>query len=303
MLSLRLQGYRGTLRYMEDPPTDGKSIDNVSFVNDIPTRSGSCFLTPRTFDPLKGVRLRLRNECTLVCDVAFLGRFLPGIPSSIPLCNSVYPKVHHSSGIVNKAFVKAARECAAHACASSLSECVFLMGNLFLYTNVYRLNTFSIFVDAARETCNAVDIFFAETKPTTSCTRNEVTKFVEAGWSQVGLSIDRSTCAVTSPGCVLPPTQAPAADPSVGCSSASSLSFPSTVSGSTAGQTRYLSQRCLDALPVQSAGVWYSVQGTGSMMTASLCGNSGYDSMVGVSVVLPCLVASSCFSYLFLRIL
>ena len=61
--------------------------------------------------------------------------------------------------------MKAVRACDADACSSSLSECVILMGNLFFYTNLNRLTSFSTFLDAASETCNAVVPYYAETVP------------------------------------------------------------------------------------------------------------------------------------------
>ncbi|CAB9506267.1 Neutral protease [Seminavis robusta] len=229
LIGEQLQGSRGVLRHMENPPDDGRSIGSV-------------------------------------CDYrSFLD-------------------VHHSSGVPNKAYVKSVRECEAHSCSTSESECAILLGNLFMYTNIYRLSSSSTYLDAATQTCSAVGEFFTNTSPTTSCTTTDVLSFIVAGWMSVSVDIDSSTCAATNncPGQTPAPTPAPATDPQLGCQSATSVSIPSTLTGDTSTATTYSSRSCGSARNHNSPGVWYSVFGTGDSVMASLCNTPSGDTQLSV---------------------
>ena len=78
------------------------------------------------------------------------------------------------------------------------------------------------------------------------------------------------------------PTLAPPANPAVGCSIAVPKSIPSTTSGTTTGSAIYAAQGCGSAGSTTSAGLWYSVTGTGGQLTASLCNLAGYDTQLSV---------------------
>ncbi|CAB9531699.1 Metalloprotease (Partial), partial [Seminavis robusta] len=120
-----------------------------------------------------------------------------------------------ASGVPNKAYVKSVRECQAHSCSTSERECAILLGNLFMYTNIYRLSSSSTYLDAATQTCSAVGEFFTNTSPTTSCTTTDVMSFIVAGWMSVSIDIDSSTCVATNncPPSTQAPTQFPTSFP------------------------------------------------------------------------------------------
>ena len=65
----------------------------------------------------------------------------------------------------------------------------------------------------------------------------------------------------------------------VGCLSAEPIA-EEIVSGSTTSEPLYSTRRCSGARGHESRGTWYSIQGTGTTITASLCGYATYDTMV-----------------------
>ena len=82
------------------------------------------------------------------------------------------------------------------------------------------------------------------------------------------------------------PTQAPVTLPPVstmedGCADAAPLSVPEIVSGTTVGETVFQTRQCESAYELRTPGKWYTVEGTGETLFASLCGSStDYDTMV-----------------------
>ena len=71
-------------------------------------------------------------------------------------------------------------------------------------------------------------------------------------------------------------------DLEVGCSTSTSLAVPSLTVDSTVGQQVYDTMRCGNAYAHDSAGLWYTVTGTGGGITASLCGLENYDTQLSV---------------------
>jgi uncharacterized membrane protein len=65
------------------------------------------------------------------------------------------------------------------------------------------------------------------------------------------------------------------------CADASVVAVPSTTSGVTLTATIDNVNQC-DGTPVTAPGVWYRVIGTGTTMTASLCGGADYDTKLSV---------------------
>lgn len=86
------------------------------------------------------------------------------------------------------------------------------MGKLFFYVNLNELTSYSTFLDAAEQTCSAVEDFFAQLDPLTSCTEEEVKSFAIQGWSQVDVLIEEDTCEALK----LCPTDAPTVSPTMG---------------------------------------------------------------------------------------
>lgn len=80
------------------------------------------------------------------------------------------------------------------------------------------------------------------------------------------------------------PTPAPdtPVDPEIGCLMASPLSLPSNIAASTVGAQAYFGVSCGFAFVYDSAGLWYSVTGTGNMITASTCSFAGFETMISV---------------------
>ena len=109
--------------------------------------------------------------------------------------------VHHTSGVLNKAFVKSVRACEDSACSDERG-CVLLLGPLFMYANIQKLTQLSGYMDSATKTCKVVEEFFTAKKPNTVCTANQVIQFVKDGWSQVGLELD-DDCVGSIPECEL----------------------------------------------------------------------------------------------------
>ena len=69
----------------------------------------------------------------------------------------------------------------------------------------------------------------------------------------------------------------------VGCFSASAIApdaLSNIITGSTSEEPMYRTQRCEGASGNDSRGTWYSFQGNGGSITASLCGYASYDTMV-----------------------
>lgn len=64
------------------------------------------------------------------------------------------------------------------------------------------------------------------------------------------------------------------------CSEAIAIAVPSTTAGSTIGATFDAAPTCVTSNT--AAGVWYTVTGTGTTMTATTCGNAGFDSKISV---------------------
>lgn len=132
------------------------------------------------------------------------------IDSICNFCDGV--DVHLSSGILNKAFVKAVRACDAESCLTTIKECVLLLGPLFLYTNIQKLSTLSTFSDAALQTCATVAEFLASpiSPPAGTCNQATIQQFVIDGWASVGLTLDSTSCSsVTIPTCQACPTPPP----------------------------------------------------------------------------------------------
>ncbi|CAB9529069.1 Neutral protease [Seminavis robusta] len=120
--------------------------------------------------------------------------------------------VHHSSGILNKAFVKAVRACQANGCLSTEFDCTLLVGPLFLYTNLQLLTSLSTFLDGALQTCIMVEEFLDTIAEYDSCDQETLTQFVIDGWAAVDITIDSTSCnsATTSCSGTTPnPTPAP----------------------------------------------------------------------------------------------
>ncbi|CAB9529934.1 CHU large protein [Seminavis robusta] len=253
----RLKGSHPVVfRYMENPPDDGRSIGSVC-----------------EYDISVGVRQQMWF------------RFSIDFYSVLTNAVIIPPLKDYRSnaGVPNKAYVKSVRECQAHSCSTSESECAILLGNLFMYTNIYRLSSTSTFLDAAAQTCSAVSEFFTNTGPTTSCTTTEVMSFIVAGWASVSVDIDSSTCTAVD-NCPAEPSAAPTPrpDPQFGCQSATSVSIPSTLTGDTSTAMTFSSQSCGSARNHNSPGVWYSVTGTGNSIVASLCNTAGGDTQLSV---------------------
>ncbi|CAB9513253.1 Extracellular elastase [Seminavis robusta] len=101
--------------------------------------------------------------------------------------------VHYTSGFLNRAYVNAVRACE-NTCGSSLKECVVLLANTFLYANLEMLSMNSGFRDAAKQTCNVVDEFFAARAPTTSCTVQQAREAISVGFAAVGVGVNTDTC-------------------------------------------------------------------------------------------------------------
>lgn len=104
--------------------------------------------------------------------------------------------VHFSSGVLNKAFVTAVRACVTNGClgVDALSECVLLVGPLFLYANIEQLTTLSTFADAALQTCVVVDEFLTTLAAYNTCDKDTLAQFVIDGWESVGITIDSTAC-------------------------------------------------------------------------------------------------------------
>ena len=73
-----------------------------------------------------------------------------------------------------------------------------------------------------------------------------------------------------------------------GCETATAITAGSPVMASTVGQPMFTTEQCGGAYPHNTRGKWYTIQGTGNGVTASLCGNTFYDSMVCVLCYLVC---------------
>jgi len=101
--------------------------------------------------------------------------------------------VHHSSGFLNRAFFNAVKSCES-TCGSSASECVPLMANMFMYTNLESLSMLSGFKDAAKHTCRDVEEFFEANSPNTACTVDNVRTAVVEGFAAVGLRVNEKNC-------------------------------------------------------------------------------------------------------------
>lgn len=209
----RLQGSRGTLRFMENPPLDGVSIGSVRkfvqclWTNENQVTSSFRRLRPGLFFLLRHGGMSTNRQCILNCVLFPHQQFLP---LSLFLC----PQVHYSSGVLNKAFVKSVRACQAHSCSATLEQCVLLLGKLFFYTNLSQLTAYSTFLDAAEKTCSVVDELFTEINPTTTCTTDEVREFVIEGWSTVNVAVDSScTAEEDCSGFTLTPSPTPAPEP------------------------------------------------------------------------------------------
>ena len=71
-------------------------------------------------------------------------------------------------------------------------------------------------------------------------------------------------------------------DPSVGCSGAMPLVIPASFTESTVGERRYSARSCGFARAHTSAGLWYSVEGTGEQMIASTCDLIDFDTQLSV---------------------
>jgi hypothetical protein len=112
--------------------------------------------------------------------------------------------VHHTSGVLNKAFVKSVRVCEDSACSDERG-CVLLLGPLFMYANIQKLTQLSGYLDSATKTCKVVEEFFSTKKPNTMCTASQTIQFVKDGWSQVGLVLD-DDCTGSIPECELSAT-------------------------------------------------------------------------------------------------
>jgi hypothetical protein len=67
-----------------------------------------------------------------------------------------------------------------------------------------------------------------------------------------------------------------------GCLGATPLSLGATAFASTSGTPRYQTTACQSAYQIASPGIWYKVTGDGSIVEASLCGNTNFDTMVCV---------------------
>jgi hypothetical protein len=64
------------------------------------------------------------------------------------------------------------------------------------------------------------------------------------------------------------------------CQDAPSVGVPSNNAGTTSGATSDIAPSCDDG--PGAPGVWYAVTGTGNTLTASLCNNTSYDSILDV---------------------
>jgi hypothetical protein len=93
-----------------------------------------------------------------------------------------------------------------HECATSQKECALLMGTLFLWSNLHLLTPYSGYVDAAAATCESIDAFFLDRSPDTQCTEDIVRSFLEFGWSEVNVHLDKSGCKAEK-NCVGQPRQ------------------------------------------------------------------------------------------------
>ena len=175
--------------------------------------------------------------------------------------------------------MKAVRACASSDCATTLSECALVMGDLFWYANLNKLTRFSGYLDAAQEICSSVNDFFVQHSPATSCTADQLKEFVVDGWSSVSVTINEATCAAVK-NCG--GTQPPATDPSLGCSGSTTITVPSTTTGTTIGETVFDSVACGSARDQDSPGVWYKFTGTGGLIEASLCNGVSGDTQISI---------------------
>jgi len=134
----------------------------------------------------------------------------PFSPSIGSICNyNDNLSVHRSSGVLNKAWVKSVRACESSGCLP-LSECVLLVGSLFVYTNIQKLTRFSTFTEAALQTCRTVSEFLLNTPASSACSDVQVKQFVIDGWRTVDVSIDSVACnSVSTPNCPMVPVPAP----------------------------------------------------------------------------------------------
>jgi hypothetical protein len=99
--------------------------------------------------------------------------------------------VHHSSGFLNKAFVKSVRACE-QSCGFSREECVIVMADSFMYTNLETMSRIGSFKDVAKQTCRNVQEFFDVLAPETRCSPAEVQEAIRAGFAEVGAALDQN---------------------------------------------------------------------------------------------------------------
>ena len=98
--------------------------------------------------------------------------------------------VHAISGPLNKAYVRSIRACQQSRCATSTTECVVLLGSIFLHSNYNKLTRYSGFLDAATASCESVEEYFLEKNPNTTCSIDLVHSFLQTGWASVDVSFD-----------------------------------------------------------------------------------------------------------------